>query len=264
MDYRVDLDVYHGPMDLLLYLIKRDELEITDIPIARITNSYMQYLEMLRKMGGRDGLDINLAGDFIVMAATLMEIKSAMLLPRDVPAEGDSALSAAKELADPRFEMVQKLLEYKRFKDNAQALDQKARLQEQRFVRDPARDDATDEPPPLDLEEVQIWDLLECFNRLMLQIGIRGRLHEVTDDDTPLALHAADIEDRLTREKTLTLEQLMHGRKNRGEMIGVFLALLELIRQKKVLVQQAEALGEICIVSAPEEHRQLREDDTQA
>src|SRR4051812_13837821 len=111
-EYRVELDVYNGPMDLLLYLLKRDELDIYDIPIARITDSYMHYVSMLKQMSG-DGLDINVAGDFLVMAATLMEIKSAMLLPKPPAEAGGSDPTAAQELADPRYELVQKLLEYK-------------------------------------------------------------------------------------------------------------------------------------------------------
>src|SRR5439155_3267772 len=159
-EYRVELDVYNGPMDLLLYLIKRDELDISDIPIARITESYMQYVTMLRAMSQESGLDINVAGDFLVMAATLMEIKSAMLLPRQEISEGSES-SAAAELTDPRYELIQKLLEYKRFKDAAAALEQQQHEYESRFPRYPARlENQGDEPPPVDLEEVQIWDLL--------------------------------------------------------------------------------------------------------
>ena len=107
MDYRVELDVFNGPMDLLLYLLKRDELDIYDIPIARITDSYMQYVNLLRGLKNEAGLDINVAGDFLVMAATLMEIKSAMLLPRQAPAAIESgARTAAQELTDPRLELV--------------------------------------------------------------------------------------------------------------------------------------------------------------
>jgi segregation and condensation protein A len=106
-----------------------------------------------------------------------------------------------------------------------------------------------------DLDEVQIWDLLSAFDKLMKDIGGRKKFHEVTYDDTPIDLHAADIEDRLTREGKLTLSQLVVGRKSRSEMIGVFLALLELIREKKILVTQPETLGDVEIVPAPEEHR---------
>ncbi len=255
MDYRVELDVYNGPLDLLLYLIKRDELDIYDIPIARITDTYIQYVNMLRGMSNESGLDINVAGDFVVLAATLMEIKSAMLLPRQVAAEGEAS-SAAAELADPRYELVQKLLEYKRFKDTAALLEKQQHDHENRFPRYPARlEGQSDEPPPVDLDEVQIWDLLDSFNRLMKEVGGRKKFHEVTYDDTPIDLHAADIEDRLSREGKLTLRQLIIGRTNRSEMIGVFLALLELIREKKILVEQPAATDDIEIVPAPEEHR---------
>src|SRR6185436_8672448 len=128
-----------------------------------ITDSYMQYVNMLRGMKEEEGLDINVAGDFLVMAATLMEIKSAMLLPKAAPTTIDgSEPSAAQELADPRYELVQKLLEYKRFKDTAMTLERRQHEVENRFPRYPAKfhGQAEDEPPPVDLDEVQIWDLL--------------------------------------------------------------------------------------------------------
>ena len=258
MDYRVELDVFNGPLDLLLYLLKRDELDIYDIPIARITDSYMQYVNVLRNLKEEDGLDINVAGDFLVMAATLMEIKSAMLLPKTAPVpRADGSLTAAQELADPRMELVQTLLEYKRLKDSATMLERRAKEHEARFPRYPAKQEGSpDEPPPVDLDEVQVWDLLQAFDRLMQEVGTRKpRFHEVTYDDTPIDLHAADIEDRLGREGRLSLRELVVGRKSRSEMIGVFLALLELIREKKILVQQAAVDDDVEITPAPEEHR---------
>jgi segregation and condensation protein A len=258
LDYRVELDVYNGPLDLLLYLLKRDELDIYDIPIARITNTYMSYVRMLKDLSSDGQLDINVAGDFLVMAATLMEIKSAMLLPKPPVSQADGD-SAADTLIDPRYELVQKLLEYKQFKDAANLLDHKQTEHASRFPRYPAiRKEVTgeDDAPPVDLDEVQIWDLLEAFNRLMKEVGVaRSKFHEVTYDDTPIDLHAADIEDRLTRDGRLTLRDLITGRKTKSEMVGVFLALLELIREKKILVEQGDHLGEIDIVPAPAEHR---------
>jgi segregation and condensation protein A len=256
MDYRVELDVYNGPLDLLLYLIKRDELDIYDIPISRITKSYMGYITMLQGLSDKGGLDINVAGEFLVMAATLMEIKSALLLPRLTENPADPNAPTTEDLTDPRYELVQKLLEYKRFKDSAMLLEQKAAIHAQRFPRYPARLDVpSDEPPPLDMEEVQIWDLLEAFNRLMQEVGNRKTVHEVIYDDTPIDLHAADIEDRLMRDGKLTLRQLILERKTKSEMIGVFLAILELTRQKKILVTQTDAHDDIEILAAPEEHR---------
>jgi segregation and condensation protein A len=258
VEYRVELDIFNGPLDLLLYLIKRDELDIYDIPIARITDSYMHYVAMLKDLKKDAGFDINVAGDFLVMAATLMEIKSATLLPKPPAQTNESGEpSAAQELADPRYELVQKLLEYKRFKDAAGALEQQQHTHEARFPRIPARlEGEADEPPPVDLEEVQVWDLLSAFDRLMKEVGVRKpKYHEVTYDDTPIDLHAADIEDRLKREGRLSLRGLVIGRKSRSEMIGVFLALLELIREKKILVHQQAPLDDVEIEPAPEEHR---------
>jgi segregation and condensation protein A len=257
VDYRVELDVYNGPLDLLLYLLKKDELDIYDIPIARITDSYIAYVKMLKELSKEQGLDINVAGDFLVMAATLMEIKSAMLLPKPPASQGDGQTSAAADLADPRYELVQKLLEYKRFKDAANLLDHKQHEHAARFPRFPAlrKDEGGEEPPPVDLDEVQIWDLLDAFNRLMKEVGGKRRFHEITYDDTPIDLHAADIEDRLAREGRLSLRDLVIGRASKSEMIGVFLALLELIREKKILVEQSEILGEVEIAIAPPEHR---------
>lgn len=257
VDYRVELDVYNGPMDLLLYLLKRDELDIYDIPIARITDTYMSYLHTLKLLRADQGMDINVAGEFLVMAATLMEIKSAMLLPRAPVQESQNGPTAAQELSDPRYELVQQLLEYKRFKDAAMSLEHAQKQHQDRFPRYPAKlEGGADEPPPVDLDEIQVWDLLDAFSKLMKEVGgRRPRYHEVTYDDTPIDLHAADIEDRLKREPKLTLRQLIEGRTSRSEMIGVFLALLELIREKKILVQQNETLGDVEIITAPEEHR---------
>lgn len=256
-EYRVELDIYNGPVDLLLYLIRRDELDIYDIPIARITDTYMSYMHMLRDLKDEQGLDINIAGDFLVMAATLMEIKSAMLLPKPPPDPNATEPSAAQELTDPRYELVQKLLEYKRFRDAANALENQHQTFQQRFARVPAKQDGLgDDPPPVDLDEVQIWDLLSAFTTLMKEVGQRKpRYHEVIYDDTPIDLHAADIEDRLRRDGRLSLRQLLEGRKSRSEMIGVFLALLELVREKKILVHQDHSLHDLSIDPAPEEHR---------
>jgi segregation and condensation protein A len=262
VEYRVELDIYNGPLDLLLYLIRRDELDIYDIPIAKITDSYLGYMNMVRELKDREGLDINVAGEFLVMAATLMEIKSATLLPKaSAGQEKEGGSTAAQDLADPRVELVQQLLEYKRLKDSATLLDRRHKEHENRFPRYPAKAEGNpDEPPPVDLDEVQIWDLLTAFDRLMKEVGIRKpKYHEVIYDDTPIDLHAADIEDRLKRDGRLTLRQLIIGRTSRSEMIGLFLALLELIREKKILVQQDQVEDDLEITPAPEEHQKTYE-----
>jgi segregation and condensation protein A len=232
VDYRVKLDVYNGPLDLLLYLIRREEVDIYDIPIARITEQYLKYVEYIK------AVDPNLAGDFLVMAATLMEIKSRMLLPAPPAEEGEGVA------IDPRAELVRQLLEYKAFKDAAGDLAGAAEQQAMKFPRRPARPQA-DEEPGVDLEDVQIWDLFDAFSKLMEAIGHRPSQREVIYDDTPVELHAADILDRLGREGALTLEGVFEGRETRVELVGLFLAVLELIRKQRIVAKQRANFGAI-------------------
>lgn len=235
-DYRVRTDVYNGPMDLLLYLIRREEVDIYDIPIAHVAGEYCRYIELL------ETIDPNVAGDFLVLAATLMEIKSRMLLPRQTgeETEGD-------DLGDPRLELVRQLLEYKKFKDASFELGAAAQAQALRWAHVPARTDRRTDPQ-IDLDDVQIWDLVAAFNKLMSAIGAEAASHEVIFDDTPIALHATDILDRLQHEgNELSFEDVFVGR-NKIEMIGLFLALLELMRQQRVRITQADTFAPIRIV----------------
>ncbi|MFW6133679.1 MAG: segregation and condensation protein A, partial [Planctomycetota bacterium] len=160
-DYRVQLDVYNGPLDLLLYLIRREEVDIHDIPIARITEQYLQYVNLLK------ALDPNLGGEFLVLATQLMEIKTRMLLPAPEALEGDGDADAL----DPRAELVRQLLEYKAFKDAAGDLAEAAEQQALRFPRAPARPEADDDE--VDLADAQVWDLFDAFSKLMESIGHR-------------------------------------------------------------------------------------------
>jgi len=232
-EYRVNLEIYNGPLDLLLYLIRREEVDIYDIPIARITEQYVQYVDLIRQ------LDPNLAGDFLVLAATLLEIKTRMLLPTP-PAE---EVTAEQLQIDPRAELVRQLLEYKAFKDAAGDLREAAEMQALRFGRQVAP--PADEQRQLDLESVQVWDLLDAFSRLMEAVGARPGAHEVIYDDTPVELHAADILDRLQRDGPLTFRRIFEGRSGLGELLGLFLALLELVRLRKVFASQDRDFGEI-------------------
>ena len=253
-EYKVELDMYSGPLELLLYLIRRDEVDIKNIPIARITEQYLRHVEVIRHV------DINLAGEFLVMAATLMEIKSRMLIPQQ-PANPDdpnaASPSSIEDLTDPRYELVKQLLAYKEFKDAASDLRRRAQTEAARFARAvPKREGRA----PLDIEDLDLFRLIDAFNGIMASVGHSAFGHEVVYDDTPISLHQADILDRLAREadalpgcrgsggRGLTLqEELFVGRTSKSEMIGVFLATLELIRQKKIAVEQTEALGEIRI-----------------
>ncbi|MBN1555937.1 MAG: segregation/condensation protein A [Phycisphaerae bacterium] len=233
-EYRVNLEMYNGPLDLLLYLIRRDEVDIHDIPIVSITEQYLAYVDMLQ------ALDPNLAGEFLVMAATLIEIKSRVLLPAsEVPEGEDDGFDI-----DPRADLVRQLLQYKAFKDAAGDLKAAGELQALKFVRNPGRIHLGDEKD-VDLEEVQIWDLFDAFRNVMDAIGKRPQNHEVIYDDTPVELHAEDILDRLHRDGTMSFEKIFEGREQRSEVIGLFLAVLELIRLQKIFVVQGANFGQI-------------------
>lgn len=242
-DYRVELETFSGPLDLLLYLVRRHEIDLHDIPIAKLTEQYLSYLKKWEQV------DIDVAGEFLVMAATLLEIKSQMLLPlTDAGGEGEDAAESAQTL-DPRYELIQQLLEYKRFKDAAMDLEQCRAQWDSRFARQPATSpsDAGEnaEELELDLDDAHLLDLAEAYTRIMESIGQRPSRHEVLADDTPLALHAEDIIDRLRRDGPITLQRMFAGRAQRTEWVGLFLAMLELVREMNIRVYQDRITDQI-------------------
>jgi segregation and condensation protein A len=232
-DYRVELEVYNGPLDLLLYLIRREEVDIYDIPIARITSQYLAFVDLLRR------LDPDVVGDFLVMAATLMEIKSRTLLPHA------PAVEEEEDLADPRMELVRQLLEYKKFKDAARNLGVAAELAALKFPRQPVVPPS--DPGEVDIEDVQLWDLVEAFRRLLEQTGRREATHDILYDDTPIALHATDVLDSLERAGGVQLFTAIFEGRTKNQLIGLFLALLELIRQKRIRAYQEVPFGPISL-----------------
>jgi len=216
-------------MDLLLYLVRKEEVDIYDISIARITDQYIHYIEMLK------GLDIDLAGDFLVMAATLMQIKSAMLLPRAEPDQLE-----ADELADPRTELIRQLLEYKKFKDAANLLSDAAEDAKHRFPR-PSTIVEQLKPnaePTVDIEQVSVWNLLEAFDSIMKATSLTADISHITDD-TPIDLYQIEVLHRLQSEGAMRFERIFESSANRAVMIGLFLALLELVREKLAAVEQS-------------------------
>lgn len=269
-DYRIQLDAYAGPLDLLLYLVKRHEVDLWDIPIAQLCEGYLEHVEAIR------ALDPEAAGEFLVMAATLMEIKSRMLLPtaegeEDAAGEGGGAGDATDGIegpeSDPRFELVQQLLAYRRFKDAARELEERERAWEQRYPVAAGAGEVEGETEGTQIEDASVLDLCRAFARVLSSVGSSPRRqHEVTYDDTPISLHAADIHDRLMREAArlgdtphhparLPLRAIFEGRQHRSELIGLFLATLELVRQRRVRVWQdpAGAVGDPAAV-----HLELR------
>ncbi len=230
-------------MDLLLYLIRKEEVDIYDITIAKITDQYIQYIEMLKS------LDIDLAGDFLVMAATLMQIKSAMLLPK---AEPDSI--EAEDFEDPRSELIRQLLEYKKFKDAANLLDACAQQQQQRQPRpaviiDRLKDTAE---PEVDLDQVSVWDLLGAFDTILQATGTSFDISHI-HDDTPIDLYQIELLHRLQTEGAMPFTRIFENRPNRLIMVGIFLALLELIRDGLVGAEQSETGSAIHIVALTDE-----------
>ena len=236
-DYRVNLDIFAGPLDLLLYLVRKEEVDIYDIPIAQITDQYIRYIEMLKS------LDIDLAGDFLVMAATLMQIKSAMLLPK-----AETQQPGADDLADPRAELIRQLLEYKKFKDAANLLSAAADEQLERFARPAAIIErlSPDTEPQIDLEQVSVWDLLEAFDSICKATGAGIDIAQIKDD-TPIDLYQIEILHRIQTEGPMSFEHIFESAAGRIAMIGLFLALLELIREKLVWAEQPPSSPSIYI-----------------
>ena len=249
-DYRVALETFEGPLDLLLYLIRRAEVDIHDIPVARITDQYLAFLRHV------DNIDVEIAGEFLVMAATLIELKSRTIAPPDGNDEdGESAdlASDATSEIDPRYELVQQLLAYQRYRTAAEDLDDRRVSFSMRYTVH-ARESDQGEPEPeanalreIDLEDVHIIDLADAYEAIMASIDFTHLGdHVVEIDDTPLALHQEDLVDQIQRspQHRLTLQSAFQGRSG-GERIGLFLAVLELVRMRRVTVRQEEPDSEI-------------------
>lgn len=270
-DYRVRLDAFEGPLDLLLFLIRKSEVEITDIPVSRITQQYLGFL------GQIDRVDIDVAGEFLVMAATLMEIKSRMLMPKAPGAEGLGEAEPAPETAeDPRAELVQQLLAFKKYRDASMVLEKRFDDWQHRYpVHAPQVDDSelrkaidAAADAQVDIEDLELIDLVEAFRVVMETVNFdRLGAHEVTYDDTPVELHAEDVLDWLKRQTTDLLADMqaasesrsrfeidgkpaieftrVFAGRQRSEMIGLFLALLHLMKNRLVSVRQDKIEGQI-------------------
>jgi segregation and condensation protein A len=290
-DYCVRLDAFEGPLDLLLHLIRRAEVEVHDIPVAMIAEQYVKHLGQVHT------IDIELAGEFLVMAATLMEIKSRLLTPQvRAAADGNEAAGlGASGDEDPRADLVRQLLEYKRHRDAAEALDARRITWQRRFPAGGAGFDrqamaefiagaaqragegagggtglgvsgdasldlalgARGVPGDgLDMDDLSLLDLVSAFAQIIAAVNFdRLGEHEVRYDDTPMELHQADILDRLARESPsgeMALLRVFEGR-TRGEMVGMFIATLELVRQRRVRVRQETPGDPVLLCLAPVE-----------
>ncbi len=234
MDFRVDLGMFRGPLDLLLYLVRKHEVDICDIPIAEVTDQYLEYLSVLER------LDVNAVGDFLALASTLIEIKSQQVLPRSDEVED--------VIEDPRHELVQRLLEYKQFRDAATTLEERSREWQQHFSRLtsdlPRREqDPADQP----IEEVELWDLVSAFGRIMRETEA-AKPSSIVYDDTPIHVYMEKIHARLLEHGQLAFSSLFEPGMHRSTTIGLFLAVLELVRHSHVKLTQNELFGEIWLL----------------
>jgi len=229
--------MFEGPLDLLLYLVKKDHLNIYDIPIAKVTQQYLEYINLMQL------LDLNVVGEFLVMAATLMQIKSKMLLPAE-------ELAAQEEEEDPRAELVKRLLEYEKFKQIAENLKQREASQQEVFKRP-----KTETPQELQVQdkeeekyfEASIFDLIDAFSRAIKDIP-REVFYEVIKDQFTVEQKVHDILHLLLVETKIKLSDLFSKSKGKLEIIAIFLAILELAKMKEILARQDADFADIIII----------------
>jgi len=241
MSYEIKLDIFEGPLDLLLYLIRKNEIDIYNIPIALITAQYLEYLEMMRF------LNLDLAGEYLVLASTLVHIKSKMLLP---PVEGESE---EEEGEDPRAELVQQLLEYQAFKEAALNLDSRPLLERDVFTRGAPEEALFPEEGEAEaMIEIGVFELVAAFRRIVAGLE-RPEEMEIDVEKISLADRINEILERLLEEKQVTFEALIGERRERRRIIYTFLAILELMKLRMIRAYQAGPFGAIRIFPAVEE-----------
>jgi segregation and condensation protein A len=237
-DYKVKLEIFEGPLDLLLYLIKQDEIDIHEISLERITNQYLEYLQLFKE------LNINVAGEFIVMAANLIYLKSRSLLPTDQQPPDEEA-----EEDDPRWDLIRQLIEYKKFKEAAAQLHTRAMEQERIFARSGAGL-AEMALAPMPLGEVGIFQLINALQRVIKRIEARDDIREIFGEHYTVSDKIEVILARVSDNQKVKFSGLFAEMASRIEIVVTFLALLELIRLKQVRAIQASPFEEIEIAAA--------------
>jgi len=226
--YKIKLSMFEGPLDLLLYLIRKEEVSIYDIPIARISEQYLEYLRAMQE------LDIGVAGEFLVMAATLIHIKTQMLLPRDPDAPED-------EIEDPRNELVYQLLEHQKFKGVANVLHQRAMMEAAAFTR--ASMESDEENPEV---AATLFQLFEVFKEVMDRRRAITEI-EIARDEMTMSEKIAEIKSMLTGSNEVRARSLFERARSRREMVLIFLAVLELVKELAIRLTQSEIFGDIVI-----------------
>jgi len=232
MGYEIKLDIFQGPLDLLLYLIKKNEIDIYNIPIAVITEQYLEYIDVMKS------LNLDVAGEYLVMASTLIHIKSKLLLPVHDDTEDEE---------DPREELTRQLLEYQVYKEAALNLDTMSLLGRDVFKREYPLEDETDSERSL--EEMSIFELVEAF-KIVISGMKSGDLMEIDVERMSLSDRINEIMERLTEERVITFADLLGELNDRIKIIYTFLAILELMKLRVIKAYQAESFGAIRIFLA--------------
>src|ERR1044071_7934813 len=233
-EYKVKFEVFEGPLDLLLYLIKKEEVDIYDVNLTQLATQFIEYIELMRM------LDLDIAGEFLVMASTLMYIKSRELLPVDqqVQVEGE------EEGEDPRWELIRQLVEYKKYKDAAAQLQTLEAQQENIFPRQPGKLEFTsDAPAPK--PDVSLFDLINAVNHVLQRFTKRDDERDIFEDKWTVSEKIEHLMQLVNTRPQLKFSELFESAGTRSEVVCTFLALLELIRLKQLVCLQSEAFGEI-------------------
>ena len=239
-DYKVKFEVFEGPLDLLLYLIKKEEVDIYEVNLTQLATQFIEYIEVMRL------LDLDIAGEFLVMASTLMYIKSRELLPVDqqVTPEGE------EEGEDPRWELIRQLVEYKKFKDAAVQLQHLETRQENVFPRLPGKPQFAEEDAP-QRGQASLFDLLNAVNAILKRVNQREDLRDIFEDKWTVSEKIESIRDQVNRTGRVRFSSLFAEATSRTEVVVTFLAMLELIRLKIVQALQDSPFGEIELCAAP-------------
>ena len=240
-EYKVKFEVFEGPLDLLLYLIKKEEVDIYQVNLTQLANQFIEYLDVMRM------LDLEIAGDFLVMAATLMYIKSRELLPveQQVTPEGE------EDETDPRWELIRQLVEYKKFKDAAGHLQGYESRQENVYPRLPGKPQFEDAQQAPLRTNVSLFDLINAVNSVLKRIQQREDQREIFEDKWTVSEKIEVIARRISTGGPLRFSELFDSAESRSEVVVTFLALLELIRLKQIVASQPEPFADIEITAAP-------------
>lgn len=232
MDFRVDLELFRGPLDLLLYLIRRNELDVIDIRIAVVTEQFLEHLVVLKQ------LDIDGVGDFLDVASQLIEMKSRAALPGEEEVE--------VELEDPRQDLVRRLLDYKQYRDAASMLEERSREWHERFSRIandlPTRQTSADEQP---IEQVELWDLVSAFGRVLKAKHAALGPESIRYDETPIHVYMQRIDHQLRHNGRTSFTAFFESSVHKSQLVGMFLAVLELVRHQHARAAQPSLFGEI-------------------